>query len=107
MVFHDRSNLRVSSVSNGGVKTPTSVIMPLIRWAGVTSNAGFQHVISKIKRISIMKMTFLKFQGWELSRTYGSCLWTMDFHKIRLQGTVLLFLEMYDGSKVSAGPHIS
>ena len=73
----------------------------------MTSNAGFQHVISKIKRISIMKMTFLKFQGRDLSRTYGSCLWTMDFHKIRLQGTVLLFLEMYDGSKVSAGPHIS
>ena len=35
-------SIRFSSVSNGGLITPTSVIMPFIRLAGVTSKAGFQ-----------------------------------------------------------------
>ena len=40
--IHFINSLRFSSVSNGGLSTPTSVIMPFIRLAGVTSKAGFQ-----------------------------------------------------------------
>jgi hypothetical protein len=31
--------------SSDGLKTPFSVIIPVIRFAGVTSNAGFQQLI--------------------------------------------------------------
>ena len=40
--IHYFNSIRFSSVSNGGISTPTSVIMPFIRLAGVTSKAGFQ-----------------------------------------------------------------
>lgn len=35
--------------NSAGLKTPFSVIIPAIRFAGVTSNAGFQQLIPGIK----------------------------------------------------------
>src|SRR5262249_44017984 len=46
-MFHARtpgsiSNARFNDSMYGGRKMPRSVMMPAIRWCGVTSNAGFQ-----------------------------------------------------------------
>ena len=35
----------LSFIKSAGLYTPISVIIPVIRVAGVTSNAGFQHCI--------------------------------------------------------------
>ena len=43
--YSESNNLRFSGESIGGLSTPTSVIIPLIRFAGVTSKAGFQQSI--------------------------------------------------------------
>ena len=59
--IHFINSLRFSSVSNGGLSTPTSVIMPFIKLAGVTSKAGFQQSMP-IKKCHEHKSVLSTFQ---------------------------------------------
>ena len=51
--YSGANNLRFSGESIGGLSTPTSVIIPLISCAGVTSKAGFQQSIPYENKMKI------------------------------------------------------
>lgn len=51
--FFDDFNATSLTSNSSGLKTPYSVIIPVIKFAGVTSNEGFQTCTSKIDQFVI------------------------------------------------------